>query len=117
MLSNSKMFAVFDGAGASLPGGWIADHYGRRRALTLFISLAAVGYAIYWLAPSWPFVFAGLVFVMAWTSMASPTLFAVVGAFGTITAWVVVRIPDDYFVRGKRPLPLEGRPRADRSTS
>src|SRR5439155_14777686 len=33
----------------------------------------------YWLAPSWPFVFAGLVFVMAWSSMASPTLLAVVG--------------------------------------
>src|SRR5207302_11379426 len=28
---------------------------------------------------AWPAVFAGLVFVMAWSSMASPTLFAVVG--------------------------------------
>jgi MFS family permease len=61
------------------PGGWIADRYGRRRALLLFVTLAAIGYALYWVAPSWPFVFAGLVFVMAWSSMASPTLFAVVG--------------------------------------
>lgn len=61
------------------PGGWVADRYGRRRALLVFVSLAGAGYAIYWLAPSWPFVFAGLVFVMAWASMASPTLFAVVG--------------------------------------
>src|SRR5205823_8032632 len=61
------------------PGGWIGDRYGRRRALLLFVSLAVVGYALYWLAPSWPFIFAGLVFVMAWSSMASPTLFAVVG--------------------------------------
>jgi MFS family permease len=61
------------------PGGWIADHYGRRRALLLFVALATVGYAVYWMAPSWPFVFLGLVFVMAWSSMASPTLFAVVG--------------------------------------
>ena len=61
------------------PGGWIADHYGRRRALWLFVALAGVGYVVYWLAPSWPFVFAGLVFVMAWSSMASPALFAVVG--------------------------------------
>ena len=61
------------------PGGWVADHYGRRQALLLFVSLAAVGYTIYWIAPSWPFVFVGLVFVMAWSSMASPTLFAVVG--------------------------------------
>ncbi|MFN2566957.1 MAG: MFS transporter [Gemmatimonadaceae bacterium] len=61
------------------PGGWVADHFGRRRALTLFVSGAAIGYAVYWLAPSWPFVFAGLVLVMAWSSMASPSLFAVVG--------------------------------------
>ena len=61
------------------PGGWIADRYGRRRALLLFVGLATVGYVIYALAPSWPYVLAGLVFGMAWTSMASPTLFAVVG--------------------------------------
>jgi len=61
------------------PGGWIADRYGRRRALLLFVTLATLGYVLYWLAPSWPFVFVGLVFVMAWSSMASPTLFAVVG--------------------------------------
>jgi MFS family permease len=61
------------------PGGWIADRYGRRRALLLFVTLATLGYVLYWLAPSWPFVFVGLAFVMAWSSMASPTLFAVVG--------------------------------------
>jgi MFS family permease len=61
------------------PGGWVADQFGRRRALLLFVGIATIGYAVYWLAPSWPFVFLGLVFVMAWSSMASPTLFAVVG--------------------------------------
>jgi MFS family permease len=61
------------------PGGWIADRWGRRRALLVFIAVAAVGYAVYAIAPSWPFLLAGLVFGMAWTSMASPTLFAVVG--------------------------------------
>jgi MFS family permease len=61
------------------PGGWVADHYGRRQALLLFVSLAAAGYGIYWMASSWPWIFVGLVFVMAWSSMASPTLFAVVG--------------------------------------
>src|SRR5262245_24063771 len=61
------------------PGGWIGDRYGRRTALLLFVALAAVGYGLYWVAPSWPFVFAGLAFAMAWSSMASPTLFAVVG--------------------------------------
>jgi MFS family permease len=61
------------------PGGWIGDRYGRRRALLLFVALATVGYALYALAPSWPLLFAGLIFVMAWSSMASPSLFAVVG--------------------------------------
>lgn len=61
------------------PGGWVADRYGRRFALILFISLAAVGYVVYWVLPAWPLAFFGLAFVMAWTSMASPTLFAVVG--------------------------------------
>ncbi len=61
------------------PGGWVADRYGRRHALILFICLAAVGYSLIALAPSWPVVLLGIVFMMAWSSMASPTLFAVVG--------------------------------------
>jgi MFS family permease len=61
------------------PGGWVADRFGRRSALLLMVSLAAVGYALYLAAPTWPAVFVGLLFVMAWASMASPTLFAVVG--------------------------------------
>lgn len=61
------------------PGGWVADRFGRRRALLLFTGLAIVGYVIFFAAPAWPFVFAGLAFAMAWSSMASPTLFAVVG--------------------------------------
>jgi MFS family permease len=60
------------------PGGWVADRFGRRHALLLFVALATIGYAVFWAAPSWRYGFLGLVFVMAWTSMASPTLFAVV---------------------------------------
>ena len=61
------------------PGGWVGDRHGRRRALLLFVSLAAAGYLIVASATAWPTVILGIVFVMAWTSMASPTLFAVVG--------------------------------------
>jgi len=83
------------------PGGWIGDRYGRRRALLLFVALATIGYGLYWLAPSWPFVFAGLLFVMAWSSMASPTLFAVVGdalskdrrALGFTVQSILKRVP------------------------
>jgi MFS family permease len=83
------------------PGGWIGDRYGRRRALMSFVMLAMIGYGLYWWAPTWPFVFAGLVFVMAWSSMASPTLFAVVGdalpkerrALGFTVQSILRRIP------------------------
>jgi len=61
------------------PGGWIADRYGRRAALLLFVSLTIVGYALFAVLPNWRFAFAALAFIMAWDAMASPTLFAVVG--------------------------------------
>ena len=61
------------------PGGWLADHLGRRRAFLTFIGLASVGYLIYLISPSWPFIFIGLAFAMAWHSMASPAIFAVIG--------------------------------------
>jgi MFS family permease len=61
------------------PGGWIADRIGRRRAFLVFIAIASVGYTIYLISPSWPFVFVGLAFSMAWHSMASPATFAVIG--------------------------------------
>ena len=83
------------------PGGWIADRYGPRRALTLFVALAAAGYAVYFTAPSWQFIFVGVFFVMAWSAMASPTLFAVVGeslppgrrAMGFTVQAIVRRVP------------------------
>src|SRR6185295_3350757 len=61
------------------PGGWLADHLGRRRAFLIFLTLASFGYLIYLLSPSWPFVFVALAFAMAWQSMASPAIFAVIG--------------------------------------
>ena len=61
------------------PGGWLADHLGRQRALLIFIAVACIGYLFYLLSPSWPFVFIGLAFAMAWQSMASPAIFAVIG--------------------------------------
>ena len=61
------------------PGGWLADRAGRRRAFLVFIAVASVGYLIYLFSPSWPWVFGGLAFAMAWHSMASPAVFAVIG--------------------------------------
>ena len=61
------------------PGGWLGDRLGRRSALILFVGIATAGYAVYLLAPSWPWIFAGIFLVSGWFSMASPALFAVVG--------------------------------------
>ena len=61
------------------PGGWVADRFGRRAALLACVATATLGYAVYLVAPTWPVAFLGLVLVAAWSSMASPTLFAVVG--------------------------------------
>jgi MFS family permease len=61
------------------PGGWLADRLGRRRAFLIFIAMACIGHLIYLLSPSWPFIFLGLAFVMAWHSMASPAIFAIIG--------------------------------------
>ena len=83
------------------PGGLVADRYGRRFAMLLFILLAGAGYAVYWALPSWPLAFLGLALVMAWDSMASPALFAIVGdalpkekrAMGFTVQSILRRIP------------------------
>jgi MFS family permease len=61
------------------PGGWIADRFGRRSAFLIFLVLSLAGYLVYLLGPTWPFAFLGLGLVMAWQSMASPAMFAIIG--------------------------------------
>ena len=83
------------------PGGWLADRWGRRRAFLAFIAVALVGYLLYLLSPSWPYLFVGLAFVMAWQSMASPAIFATIGdalpkqrrALGFTVQSILKRIP------------------------
>jgi MFS family permease len=61
------------------PGGWLADRYGRKRALMLLTAIAMLGYVVYACAGRGTTVIAGLFLVMAWKSGAFPTTFAVVG--------------------------------------
>ena len=83
------------------PGGWLADRFGRRKAFLIFVTLACVGYLVFLFSPSWPFVFLGLAFVMAWGSMASPAIFAVIGdslpkerrAIGFTVQSILKRVP------------------------
>lgn len=69
----------FFDASYQYPGGWLADHWGRRRAFLTFLAAAAVGYLIYFFSPRWPYLFLGLAFVMVWQTMGSPTIFATIG--------------------------------------
>ncbi|MFH0341558.1 MAG: MFS transporter [Chromatiales bacterium] len=61
------------------PGGWLADRLGRRLALVLFTVLAIVGYGVYFVAPRWEWVLVGTIFVMAWSSLTLPAVFAIIG--------------------------------------
>lgn len=83
------------------PGGWLSDRYGRRRAFLIFIALASCGYVAYFISRSWPVVFVGLALSLAWSSMASPAIFAVIGdslprerrAMGFTLQSILKRIP------------------------
>lgn len=83
------------------PGGWLADHWGRRRALLAFLLAAVAGYLVYFFSSSWPWLFLGLALAMAWQSMGSPAIFATIGdalarehrAMGFTFQSIVKRIP------------------------
>jgi MFS family permease len=83
------------------PGGVLADRWGRKRALVTFNLLALVGYGLYLVSPSWPFVFVGLAFAMAWSSLALPATFALIGdslpperrAIGFTVQSILKRVP------------------------
>jgi len=61
------------------PGGWLADHWGRKRAFLIFLAAAVAGYFIYLSSAAWPYLFLGLAFAMAWQAMGSPAMFATIG--------------------------------------
>jgi len=61
------------------PGGWLADRLGRKSALVLFTVLAVMGYGLYLVSPSWEWILMGTLFVMAWSSLTLPAVFAIIG--------------------------------------
>lgn len=61
------------------PGGWLTDRLGRRASLVLFTALAIVGYVVYLFSASWHGVIVGTLFVMAWSSLSQPAIFAIIG--------------------------------------
>jgi MFS family permease len=65
-------------AALQYPGGSISDRYGSQRSLLLFTAIAGLGYLAYRIAGSWPVLFLGLLFASAWSSLASPAMFALI---------------------------------------
>lgn len=83
------------------PGGWLADRIGRKKSLLLFTFLSMIGYFIYFAADSWFWILFGTLFVMAWSSLTLPALFAIIGdhlpkhnrAMGFGVQSIIKRIP------------------------
>jgi MFS family permease len=65
-------------ASLQYPGGALSDRFGAQKALMWFTAIAGAGYALYAVAPSWPWLFVGIVLASAWGSLASPAMFALV---------------------------------------
>ncbi|MDD2229254.1 MAG: MFS transporter [Candidatus Cloacimonetes bacterium] len=64
----------------SYPGGWLADRYGYRRALTIFNIMAMIGYLIVVIFPSWQAVLVGAIFFISWTAISLPATMSLVSS-------------------------------------
>ena len=64
----------------SYPGGWLADRYGYRRALTIFNVMAMIGYLIVVIFPSWQAVLVGAIFFISWTAISLPATMSLVSS-------------------------------------
>lgn len=65
----------------SLPGGYLSDWLGYRKALMGFTLLAMAGYLIAMLIHHWSAVFGGMILFTAWPALALP---AIMSLFGTL---------------------------------
>ena len=57
------------GAAYALPGGYLAQRWGPKRALLAFNLIAMAGFLIVILIPAWPAVLIGAVFFLSWTAI------------------------------------------------
>jgi MFS family permease len=64
----------------SYPGGWLADRYGYRRALTIFNVMAMFGYLIVVIFPTWQAVLIGAIFFISWTAISLPATMSLVSS-------------------------------------
>ncbi len=66
------------GAAYALPGGYLAQRWGPKRALLAFNLIAMAGFLIVILIPAWPAVLIGAVFFLSWTAISLPATMGLV---------------------------------------
>src|SRR6266404_7483832 len=66
------------GALYAYPGGWLTDHWGQRRSLTLFSLLSLAGYLLVLAWHHWLALVLGSFLFLAWSAFSLPTTFSVV---------------------------------------
>jgi MFS family permease len=79
LLGTFKSFADTLEAISTLPGGMISDKIGRILSAIVFLSMAVLGYITYLFAPSWHFLFLGIILVQGTAGLLQPTVFAFIG--------------------------------------
>ncbi len=89
------------GALWSLPGGFLTDRLGARRALAIFNLISICGYLIVILAPSWPAVIMASILFLSWSSLSLPATMDIIArrlpqskrAMGVSMHSIIRRIP------------------------
>ncbi len=66
------------GALYSLPGGYLADRLGIKRALLVFNLLAMMGFLLVIVVPAWQAVIAGAFFFLSWSAVSLPATMSLV---------------------------------------
>lgn len=69
----------FLGAFWSLPGGYIADRFGNKKAFLVFNLMAIGGYLIAIIFTNWIAVFIGMLFFSAWSAISLPASMSLIG--------------------------------------
>lgn len=69
---------TFFGAVYAYPGGWLADHWGKRKSLLLFSAISICGYALVLLWQHWLALLLGSFLFLAWSALSLPATFSVV---------------------------------------
>ena len=85
----------------SIPGGYVSDRFGYKKALLLFNLVAMAGYLIVILIPTWQAVLLGAVLFISWTAISLPATMDLVASvlpknkrtMGTSLHSLVRRIP------------------------